>query len=330
MPKSDNQKLKILYILDHLQKNSNSSHPVKAAELAAMLKTHGIQAERKSIYSDIRALQDYGVDIITAPGKKGGYYVASRIFETPELKLLINAVQSSRFLTEKKSRELIEKLCTLCNEDEARLMRQDLWVSGRVKSMNESIYYNVDAIHNGIAQQRQIQFHYFEYNLKKEPVFRKQGAWYQVSPYALTWDDENYYMVAYDAAAEQIKHYRVDKMTDITMTDQPQAGAEAFAALDMGVYAKKVFGMFSGQERPVKLRVANHLVGAMLDRFGKEISIVPDGDDHFTLLVNVIISPQFFGWVCAFGSDIEILEPASVQEQFLAHLDGIRAQYTSD
>ena len=134
-------------------------------------------------------------------------------------------------------------------------------------------------------------------------------------------------MVAYDAAAEQIKHYRVDKMADITMTDQPQAGAEAFAALDMGVYAKKVFGMFSGQERPVKLRVANHLVGAMLDRFGKEISIVPDGDDHFTLLVNVIISPQFFGWVCACGSDIEILEPASVQEQFLTHLDGIRAQY---
>ena len=245
----------------------------------------------------------------------------------PELKLLVDSVQSSKFITHKKTATLIHKLESLASVHEAKQLNRQVFVMNRIKSMNESIYYNVDAIHNGIAQQRQIQFHYFEYNLKKEPVFRKQGAWYQVSPYALTWDDENYYMVAYDAAAEQIKHYRVDKMADITMTDQPQAGAEAFAALDMGVYAKKVFGMFSGQERPVKLRVANHLVGAMLDRFGKEISIVPDGDDHFTLLVNVIISPQFFGWVCAFGSDIEILEPASVQEQFLTHLDGIRAQY---
>lgn len=324
MAKYSRQKLKLFYLRDFLLRNSDEEHRLTIRDMIAHLASHDISAERKSLYSDLSLLQEYGMDIVRTPK---GYYVGSRGFELPELKLLVDSVQSSKFITHKKTATLIHKLESLASVHEAKQLNRQVFVMNRIKSMNESIYYNVDAIHNGIAQQRQIQFHYFEYNLKKEPVFRKQGAWYQVSPYALTWDDENYYMVAYDAAAEQIKHYRVDKMADITMTDQPQAGAEAFAALDMGVYAKKVFGMFSGQERPVKLRVANHLVGAMLDRFGKEISIVPDGNDHFTLLVNVIISPQFFGWVCAFGSDLEILEPASVQEQFLAHLDGIRAQY---
>ncbi len=328
MPRSSNQKLKLLYVMDFLLRCSDEEHPVTVNQIIDCLAEKDIPAERKSIYDDIEALRLFGLDVIQVKGGGVyGYYVGDRDFQLPELKLLVDSVQSSKFITHKKTATLIHKLESLASVHEAKQLNRQVFVMNRIKSMNESIYYNVDAIHNGIAQQRQIQFHYFEYNLKKEPVFRKQGAWYQVSPYALTWDDENYYMVAYDAAAEQIKHYRVDKMADITMTDQPQAGAEAFAALDMGVYAKKVFGMFSGQERPVKLRVANHLVGAMLDRFGKEISIVPDGDDHFTLLVNVIISPQFFGWVCAFGSDIEILEPASVQEQFLAHLDGIRAQY---
>ena len=327
MAKYPRQKLKLFYLRDFLLRNSDEEHLVTIKDMIAHLASHDISAERKSLYSDLSLLQDYGMDIVRTPK---GYYVGSREFELPELKLLVDSVQSSKFITHKKTGTLIHKLESLASVHEAKQLNRQVFVMNRIKSMNESIYYNVDAIHNGIAQQRQIQFHYFEYNLKKEQVFRKQGAWYQVSPYALTWDDENYYMVAYDAAAERIKHYRVDKMTDITMTDAPRVGAEAFDALDMGVYAKKVFGMFSGQERPVKLRVANHLVGAMLGRFGKEISIVPDGDDHFTLLVNVIISPQFFGWTCAFGSDIEILEPASVQEQFLAHLDGIRAQYTSD
>ena len=323
-----NQKAKLLALREILLRESDEEHPLSAGRMVELLARQGIEAERKSVYADIEALREAGMDIVrSGEGRGSGYFVASRRFELAELKLLVDSVQSSKFITHKKTATLIHKLESLASVHEAKQLNRQVFVMNRIKSMNESIYYNVDAIHNGIAQQRQIQFHYFEYNLKKEPVFRKQGAWYQVSPYALTWDDENYYMVAYDAAAEQIKHYRVDKMADITMTDQPQAGAEAFAALDMGVYAKKVFGMFSGQERPVKLRVANHLVGAMLDRFGKEISIVPDGDDHFTLLVNVIISPQFFGWVCAFGSDIEILEPASVQEQFLTHLDGIRAQY---
>ncbi len=166
MPKSDNQKLKIFYILDYLQRNSHQDHPVRAMELLDMLqRQHQISCDRKTVYSDIAALQDLGVDIVSTPGKNGGYYIASRNFELPELKLLIDAVQSSRFLTEKKSRELIEKLCNQCSVYDARLMRRDVLVSGRVKSMNETIYYNVDAIQDAIAQNRQIVFRYFDWGV---------------------------------------------------------------------------------------------------------------------------------------------------------------------
>ena len=324
MAKYPRQKLKLFYLRDFLLRNSDEEHLVTIKDMIAHLASHDISAERKSLYSDLSLLQDYGMDIVRTPK---GYYVGSREFELPELKLLVDSVQSSKFITHKKTGTLIHKLESLASVHEAKQLNRQVFVMNRIKSMNESIYYNVDAIHNGIAQQRQIQFHYFEYNLKKEQVFRKQGAWYQVSPYALTWDDENYYMVAYDAAAEQIKHYRVDKMTDITMTDAPRVGAEAFDALDMGVYAKKVFGMFSGQERPVKLRVANHLVGAMLDRFGKEISVVPDGDDHFTLLVNVIISPQFFGWLFGLEDNVELLGPPEVVAAYRRSLEKVAALY---
>ena len=174
MPKSDNQKLKIFYILDHLEKNSHEDHPVRAAELISMLdRQHNIKCDRKTVYSDIAALMDYGVDIVTKPGKNGGYYIASRNFELPELKLLIDAVQSSRYLTEKKSRELIEKLCKECSVHDAGLMKRNVLVSGRVKSMNETIYYSVDAIQEAIAQNKQITFRYFDWDLGGKRKFRE-------------------------------------------------------------------------------------------------------------------------------------------------------------
>lgn len=199
MPKSDNQKLKIFYILDYLQRNSHREHPVRAAELLSMLEQqHNIVCDRKTVYSDIAALQDYGVDIVSLPGKNGGYFIASRNFELPELKLLIDAVQSSRFLTEKKSRELIEKLCSQCSVYDAKLMRRDVLVSGRVKSMNETIYYNVDAIQEAIAQNRQIRFRYFDWGLDRERHYRDRD--YQASPYGLCQDNENCYLLAHSPA----------------------------------------------------------------------------------------------------------------------------------
>ena len=327
MPKSDNQKLKILYILDHLQKNSNSSHPVKAAELAAMLKTHGIQAERKSIYSDILALQDYGVDIITAPGKKGGYYVASRIFETPELKLLINAVQSSRFLTEKKSRELIEKLCTLCNEDEARLMRQDLWVSGRVKSMNESIYYNVDTIQDAIDQGRQITFHYFDWGLDGTRVYRDKD--YAASPYGLCQDNENCYLLAH-SPRHGITSYRVDRMAEIQILEVPRVPCPELTGKNLYDYAARRFHMFAGEEVAVKLRFHRSLTNVVMDRFGNSTMLFPDGEDHFVFTVDVAESPMFLSWVIGFGDKAQILYPPRIRAAVQDLCREVLAQYGSD
>lgn len=324
MPKSDNQKLKILYILDHLQKNSNSSHPVKAAELAAMLKTHGIQAERKSIYSDIRALQDYGVDIITAPGRNGGYYVASRIFETPELKLLINAVQSSRFLTERKSRELIEKLCTLCNEDEARLMRQDLWVSGRVKSMNESIYYNVDTIQDAIDQGKQITFHYFDWGLDGTRVYRDKD--YTASPYGLCQDNENCYLLAH-SPRHGITSYRVDRMAEIQILEAPRVPCPELTGKNLYDYAARRFHMFAGEEVAVKLRFHRSLTNVVMDRFGQNTMLFPDGDDHFVFTVHVDESPMFLSWILGFGNKAEILYPNRVKEACKALCREVLEQY---
>ena len=313
MSKSDNQKLKILYIRDYLEKNSHEDHPVRASELIYMLEhDHNILCERKTIYSDIEALKDFGMDIVSIPGKNGGYYLASRNFELPEVKLLINAVQSSRYLTEKKSKELIEKLCDQCSIQDAGLVRRDVRVSGRVKSMNESIYYNVDEIHRGIAENRKIRFHYFEYSVQKERRFRRDGAWYVISPYALSWDDENYYLVGYDSEAGRIKHFRVDKMADIGITEQERDGGDSYAAMDMAVYARKTFGMFTGEETQVKLRFENDIVGAVLDRLGRDIMLIPDGPEHFTVRTDIVVSPQFFAWIFGFSGRAKIISPEPV------------------
>ena len=324
MARSERQKLKLLYLRDYLQRNTDEQHPVTMKQIIAHLEQNDIPAERKSIYTDIELLRTYGMDIIQ---ESGNYYVGSRYFELPELKLLVDSVQSSKFITYKKTGSLIKKIEEMASIYEAQLLNRQVYVANRIKSMNESIYYNVDEIHNGIAHNKKIRFRYFEYTIAKERSFRKDGSFYEVSPYALTWDDENYYMVAYDSDAEIIKHYRVDKMTDISVTDQERNGKEHFDTLDMGTYAKKVFGMFSGKEKPVRLRIANHLVGAILDRFGKDVFIVPDGEDHFTVSVDVVISPQFFGWISGFGPDAVITAPDDVVDEMRRHISAINEQY---
>ncbi len=313
MPKSDNQKLKILYILDYLQKNSHREHPVRAAELIAMLESeHDISCDRKTIYSDIAALQDYGVDIVSLPGKNGGYYIASRNFELPELKLLIDAVQSSRFLTEKKSRELIGKLCSQCSVHDARLMRRDVLVSGRVKSMNETIYYNVDAIQEAIAQNRQITFRYFDWDLGGKRKYRERD--YQASPYGLCQDNENCYLLAH-SPRHGVTSYRVDRMTDIRLTEEARTPCPELTGKALVEHANRLFQMYSGEETTVKLRFHRSLINVVVDRFGRDILLIPDDETHFVFTVNVAVSPMFLSWVIGFGSKARILYPQSVIDQ---------------
>ncbi len=313
MPKSDNQKLKILYIMDYLQKNSHEENPVRAAELISMLdRQHNIQCDRKTVYSDVAALIDYGVDIVTKPGKNGGYYVASRNFELPELKLLIDAVLSSRYLTEKKSRELIEKLCNQCNEHDARLMRRNVLVSGRVKSMNETVYYSVDAIQEAIAENRQISFRYFDWGMDGKRHYREKG--YQISPYSLCQDHENCYLLAH-SPRYGVTSFRIDRMSHIQISDTPRIPCPELEGKALIDHANRLFQMFSGDSIDVKMRFHNDLVNVVIDRFGQDTMLIPDGPEHFNFTVRVAVSPMFLSWVIGFGKKAKIVYPQSVIDQ---------------
>ena len=328
MPRDSSQKLKLLYVMRYLLRESDEGHPVTVQQIIGFLDGLGIPAERKSIYDDVQALKKFGLDIIQVKsGNFYGYYVGSRDFELPELKLLVDSVQSSKFITHKKTLALIKKIENLASVYEARLLSRQVFVKNRIKTMNESIYYNVDEIHTGIAQNRKIRFRYFDYTVAKERHLRREGGFYVVSPFALTWDDENYYMVAFDSEAGIIKHFRVDKMLSIEATDEPRDGQDAYDALDMAVYARKVFGMFSGQEQRVHMRFDSSLVGAVLDRLGQEVMLIPDGDAHFTVSADVAVSPQFFAWIFGFRGGAQIIGPADVAQKMRDHVADVMGMY---
>ena len=309
MPKSYDQKLKILYILDYLQKNSHEEHPVRANEIIDMLSKKEIRCDRKTVYSDIATLIQYGIDIISVPGKNGGYYIATRSFQLPELKLLIDAVQSSRYLTEAKSRELIEKLCDQVGEHEASLLKRNVYVSGRVKSMNETIYYNVNDIQEAISQNRQITFRYFDWNMQGKRQYREKQ--YVASPYGLCQDNENCYLLAY-SQRYGITSYRVDRMEGICLLPDARIPCPELTGKAFTDYANKMFQMFAGDAKDVKLRFHKTLLNVVIDRFGRDTMLIPDGDDHFNFTVKVAVSPMFLSWVIGFGDKAQILYPQSV------------------
>ena len=316
MAKSDNQKLKNFYILDYLKRNSHQDHPVRANELISMLdRNHNIACDRKTVYSDIAALQEYGVDIVSIPGRNGGYYIASRNFELPELKLLIDAVQSSRYLTEKKSRELIEKLCEECSVYDANLMRRDVLVSGRVKSMNETIYYNVDRIQDAISQNKQISFRYFDWGIDGKRKYRSKD--YKASPYGLCQDNENCYLLGH-SPRYGITSYRVDRMSDIQILETDRDPCPELTGKALTAHANQLFQMYSGDQVTVKMRFHRSMANAVIDKFGRNTMLIPDGEDHFTFTVSVAVSPMFLSWVIGFGPKAKILYPDSVIQQCVA------------
>lgn len=315
MAKSSNQKLKLLYLLRFLMQNSDEEHPLSTAQIIEELSANNISSERKSIYDDIEALRLFGIDVIQVKGKNGGYYIGERDFELPELKLLVDSVQSSKFITQDKTYKLIKKIENLASVYNGQLLQRQVFVTNRVKSMNESIYYAVDTVSDAITQNKKIRYQYFEYTVDKERRFRHDGKVYEVSPFALIWDDENYYLLAWDSESQKMKHYRVDKMYKVSMTELEREGLKEFEKVDMSAYTKTVFGMFGGNEQKVRLRFSNKLVGAVLDRFGRDIIVIKDGDDHFTVNVNVVVSQQFLAWVFGFGTDAEIISPEEIRNE---------------
>ena len=324
MPKSINQKEKILHLMRILLEQTDETHKLSVNELISKLAKLDIKAERKTIYADIEKLKQFGLDIIMDKSKSYGYYIATRDFELPELKLLADAVQSSKFITERKTLQLINKLEKLMSKHDAGKLRRQVYVQNRVKSMNESIYYNVDSLHEAISEDKKISFRYSNYNIQKEQVFRKDGKPYVVSPAALTWSEENYYLIAYSDEREGITHFRVDRMSNVRKLNE--SSCEEAAGFKLAEYSKKVFGMFGGDETSVKLRVNNKIIGGVIDRFGKEIIMVPDGDTHFTIRVSIAMSPIFYGWLFQFGDLCEVLEPQSLKDDLKKHAKNFLAQ----
>lgn len=329
MGKSVNQKMKMLYIIKILSEQTDAKHPMPMASLIDALAQYDIKAERKSIYDDVACLNDFGYKIVLDKSKThGGYYLNGREFELPELKLLVDAVQASRFLTVNKSRELISKIEKLSSKADAVQLQRQVYVANRIKTANESIYYIVDDIHTAIQNNKQIQFQYLEWNTDKELVPRHDGKYYQVSPFALTCKDENYYLIAHDTEVNKIKHFRVDKMGKIEiLEDTLRTGNELFQQVDIAEYTNKTFGMFGGDTETVRIEIDRTLIGVIIDRFGKDISIRPKDENSMLVRVNVALSGQFFGWITGLGGAAKIIGPEKVVKDYQQYLQNILNNY---
>ena len=334
MPKNPKQKQKLLYIMKFFMEKTDDDYGVTVADIIDYLEEYGITAERKSIYSDIECLRDFGFDIVKPKvGKISLFSLVSRDFSLEEIKLLIDAVQSSKFITLKKSRELIHKIERLTSENQAKELHRQVIVANRVKNSNENIYRNIDNINRAINNKKKIGFYYTQWAVMRSgakkvvKVRRHDGMRYLLTPKALTWDDENYYLIAYDKEADLLKHFRVDKMEDITVEEERADSAKAVDKFDLAVYTKQVFGMYGGETVSVKLRFDDSLIGVVVDRFSDKVFIQPHNDGTFTVGTEVMLSPQFYGWLFSFGDKVKVVSPKAAKDGFIAYLDSVMKQY---
>jgi len=326
MPKVSRQKLKLLYLAKIFLERTDEEHTLTVSDMIAELSKFGISAERKSIYDDLEQLKIYGIDIVCRKSKTHDYFVASRNFELPELKLLVDSVQSAKFITQNKSMELIKKLSALSSVYQSKKLQRQVFVKNRVKAMNELIYYNVDTIHEAIIENKQICFRYFEWTIDKKEKYRKDGCCYIENPIALTWDDEYYYLITYTENYNNFTHYRVDKMTNTEILDQCRKTPKS--DFDSAKYSKQIFSMFSGDETEVCIEFSNSLIGVIFDRFGIDVFIKKIDNERFSIKVNVIVSPHFLSWVIGFGKDAKIISPDWVIEKVLNLAKEASLQYS--
>lgn len=325
MPTNPNQKMKLLYLMKILQEYTDEEHEMTVQEMLSALSKYDIAAERKSIYSDIESLQLYGLDIVKRQSKQFGYYLASRQFELPELKLLVDAVNSSRFITHKKSGELIKKLSSLASVHQSKQLSRQVVTASRPKAINESVYYNIDAIHTAINSGLKISFKYFDYSVNKTRVYRRDGEPYLQTPLALCWNDDKYYLICYSAKYDSFVHFRVDRMSNVGVCDE-KADVIDKKRFNVPEHIKQVFGMYGGEVVKAKLRFDKELINAVLDRFGAEIRFVPYGD-QFEINVEVSQSTVFLSWIVQFGDKAEIVSPESLRGSMRELLQKLGGMY---
>lgn len=325
-------KLKLLYIKQYLEKYSDEDNLVKAEELIEMLSDKGISCERKSIYADISALKSYGVDIST---EKRGYRVLARDFELPELRLLIDAVQAADFISAKKSKELISKIGTLCSKNQAGILEKQVYIENRNKCTNEEIYYNIDLVNKAILQKKKISFTYSKRKLdesKKEIV--REDKHLTVSPYALIWSNDHYYLVSNNSKYDNLMHTRIDRMKKVKIIDEP---ARSFAEVspyrsffDSADYSGKLFNMFSGDTQRLRLRCCDSILEEMIDRFGDDCDITKASNDMsktFILDTSCVCSEGLISWLMQFGNKVEVLSPDSLKSSLREKAEAILVVY---
>ena len=320
MAKSSNQKLKMLYIADFLYKKTDENHSVSTAEIIDMLKSNGIEAERKTIYSDIEALKLYGLDIIISKGRGGGVAMLSRQFQLSELKLLVDAVQSSRFITQKKSLDIIKKLSNLASSYEKDDLQREVYILNRIKNDNENIFYSTDAIHKAIHSDRMISFRYFNYSTEKKKIYHKNGDRIKVSPFGLQFDSEKYYLIAFDTYAGKIKHYRVDKMENVEIVDESRDGKGYFRKFDLAEYANATVTMYQGEVADVTLKLPENLAGVVIDKFGKKCRFTKTTDGEYLVTVKATLTPTLYSWIFTFGGEMKITAPEKAVNEYKIQL----------
>ena len=330
MPRKEGQKRKLLVLLQILARETDERHPLSVPQIVEKLKEKGIEAERKSVYDDLGTLNempDFPYEIMQKRGRGGGYYMTDAPFELAELKLLVDAVYASKFITARKSKVLIDKLgrFTSCYRQEE--LNRKVLVSGRIKSADEKILYTADALHAAITAGEQVQFKYCDWNLQKKMTPRHDGQLYRVSPWVLVWENANYYLIAYTEG--RLKHYRVDKMQAVhQLPGTTREGAEEYANFDVNAYMQQMFGMFNGPLKKVTLQCENRFAGAMIDRFGTGPTLIHCEDgEHFTMMAEVQVSPQFFGWVAGFGTGVVVAGPPEVRAEMKKTLDRLQDLY---
>lgn len=329
MAKNKNQRLKLLYLRQILEEYTDADHGISMDRILELLSMRGIKAERKSIYEDIDVLiNDLDMDIQRPAGRDFTYRLNSRLFDIAELKLIIDSVQSSKFLSEKSSREIIKHLSALCSRHEANQLHRDIILANRVKNEEDLISNNVGNINAAISTGKQISYKYFDYSIHKRKVYRKNGTPYQVSPYALVYSDENYYMLAYAEEHGEVRPYRVDRMEGVKVLESStRQGKEAFAKIDLAQYQKYAFSMFSDNVQPVTMVFQNRLMNAVIDRFGRDILVMKEDDNNFRITVNVAVSNQFYGWVFGLGNMARIIGPEHVKQGMKELLESVHGEY---
>ena len=329
MPRSFNQKLKILYLMKFLQEKTDREHPVSVKDIIQTMEAYGISVERKTVYDDIETLRTFGMKIGSRRGKPAGFYLEERTFELPELKFLMDAVQSSKFITEKQSAALVRKLEDLASVHEAKKLKSQVFLMPGIKTLNEEIYTNIETIYDAISANRQISFRYYQWTLSRELKPKRGGERYRVSPGKLLWNNDNYYLMGLDESSGIVKHYRVDKMMDVAVDEEKRSGESVFRDFDMGRFSAETFGMFDGKETILKIRFSNELVGVVLDRFGKKAVLQRSDDTHFFLQTHIRVSGQFFGWLTGLGPGAEIVSPEKVRKEYKSFLTKILKTYKS-